>query len=174
MHQWDYSHAQNPFQTYLAFIKRFHMSFVKIMVHAVWGTKYRSDILTDDIREQVCDHIRANAKTKNIFIDSIDGYTDHLHCLTELNPELSISKQMQLIKGESSHWINQNLGLPVQFSWAEDYYAVAVDKDAVGAVRAYIKNQKEHHKKMGFQEELEEIKKEFGLGTPPSESGPLP
>ena len=140
------------------------MSFVKIMVHAVWGTKYRSDILTDDIRERVCNHIRANAKTKNIFIDSIDGHTDHLHCLTELNPELSISKQMQLIKGESSHWINQNLSLQDKFSWAEDYYAAAVDKDAVNAVRVYIKNQKEHHKKLTFQEELEQIKREFGLG----------
>ena len=136
------------------------------MVHAVWGTKYRSEILTDDIRQKVCDHIRSNAKTKNIFIDSIDGYTDHLHCLTELNPELSISKQMQLIKGESSHWINQNLALSVQFGWAEDYYAVAVEKDGVDAVRAYIKNQSQHHKKLSFQDELEQIKKQFGLGSP--------
>ena len=141
------------------------MSFVKIMVHAVWGTKYRSDILADEIREKVCDHIRSNAKTKNIFIDTIDGYTDHLHCLAELNPELSIARQMQLIKGESSHWINRNLSLPIQFSWAEDYYAVSVDENSVDAVRAYINNQREHHRKLSFQEELDQIKKQIGLDT---------
>jgi len=78
------------------------------MVHAVWGTKNRQHILSPDLRSKVCSHIKENAKTKGIDIDSINGHTDHLHSLMSLSPELSISTQMQLIKGKTSHWINAN------------------------------------------------------------------
>ena len=46
--------------------------------------------------------IKENAKKKEIYIDSINGHTEHLHCLFSLNGDMSIAKAMQLIKGESS------------------------------------------------------------------------
>ena len=139
------------------------MSFVKIMVHAVWGTKYRSALLADGLRQKVCNHIKENATSKNIRVDTINGHTDHLHCLAELNPDLTIRKQMQLIKGESSNWINKNNLMHSDFSWAEDYYAVSVSEDDLQNVRNYINNQHEHHRKKTFLEEVEELKKQFGL-----------
>jgi REP element-mobilizing transposase RayT len=78
------------------------MSFVKIMVHAVWGTKSRQPYLQKEIRSSLIEHIKANAKLKEIYIDRINGYTDHLHCLMALNADMSISKAMNLIKGESA------------------------------------------------------------------------
>jgi REP element-mobilizing transposase RayT len=45
---------------------------------------------------------KTNAKLKEIYIDRINGYTDHLHCLMALNADMSISKAMNLIKGESA------------------------------------------------------------------------
>ena len=139
------------------------MSFVKINVHAVWGTKLRRSVLKPDILDSVCSHIKQNAKSKNIWIDTINGYDDHLHCLAELHKELSICKQMQLIKGESSHWINKNNFFPFNFSWAEDFYAVSVSEKDLDAVRMYINNQQEHHSKMSFQEECEQLKIRFRL-----------
>jgi len=103
------------------FIETFFMSFVKIMVHAVWPTYCRRPLLANGVREKVCAHIRENAKTKNIRIDTINGHHDHMHCLTELNPELTIGDQIQLIKGESSHWVNNKTDLLRQhFSCAFD------------------------------------------------------
>ena len=84
------------------------MSFIKVYVHYVWSTKNREPLLSADIRFDVFNHIRENARKKNIFIDFINGYIDHVHCLISLNDDLSIGKIAQLIKGESSHWINQN------------------------------------------------------------------
>ena len=131
------------------------MSFSKIMVHSVWGTKFRRPVLANGILSKVCNHIKENARKQKIFIDTINGHDDHLHCLAELNKKFSISKQMQLIKGESSHWVNTNRLLPRGFSWAEDYYAVSVREDDLDRVRAYINNQQEHHRKITFQEEWE-------------------
>ena len=139
------------------------MSFAQIWVHAVWGTKNREPILSRSIHDQVCQHIRENAVLKNIYIDSINGHNDHLHCLMQLNSEMSISKQMQLIKGESSFWINKNKIIKGKFDWANEYFAASVSDDKLDTVRGYILNQQVHHKKITFQQEYEKFLKHFGF-----------
>ena len=139
------------------------MSFVKIWIHAVWGTKYREHVLEKTMLESVCDHIMENGKLKGIFIHCINGYSDHLHCLMLLHADTSISKQMQLIKGESSFWINKNKILRGRFEWADEYFASSVSEDKLDIVRAYIMNQQEHHKKVTFKDEYEKFLKHVGF-----------
>ena len=114
------------------------MSFIKIYVHYVWSTKNRHSVLTDDIRSKVFQHIKENARTKNIFIDFINGYTDHVHCLISLNDDLSIGNIAQLIKGESSHWINKNKLTSNKFEWQDEYLAIGVGDDKIQDVRNYL------------------------------------
>lgn len=139
------------------------MAFVNIMVHAVWGTKSRYPFLKKEIRSTVYEHIRQNAISKQIFIDSINGVEDHIHVLLGLNAELSISKTLQLIKGEASYWINkQKLTIP-SFEWADEYYAVSVSESQLQKVRDYIDNQEEHHRKKTFLEECDEFLKHYAF-----------
>ena len=84
------------------------MGYIKIWVHLVWSTKNRQPILTADIRKKVFDHIRENATDKDIYIDFINGYNEHVHCLISLGSGENIDKILMLLKGESSHWINKN------------------------------------------------------------------
>ena len=37
--------------------------------------------MDDGIRKQVFDHMRENAIDKDIYIDFINGYYEHVHCL---------------------------------------------------------------------------------------------
>ena len=133
------------------------MAFVKIMVHAVWRTKNGEAFLTKEIRLTIIDHIRQNAKKKEIFIDRINGYTDHLHCLLGLNADRSISKTIQLIKGESAFWVNNQKLTKNKFEWADEYFAVSVSESMLDKVRAYIDNQEEHHKVKTFTQEYDEF-----------------
>ena len=139
------------------------MAFVKIWIHAVWGTKNREPVLEKGILESVCNHIKENGKLKGIFIECVNGYSDHLHCLMLLNADTSISKQMQLIKGESSFWINKNKIIKGHFEWADEYFASSVSDDKLGIARAYIMNQQEHHKKVTYKDEYEKFLKHFGF-----------
>ncbi len=134
-----------------------NMAFVKIMIHAVWGTKNRTPFLTNEIRFSLIEHIKENAKSKEIYIDRLNGYTEHLHCLLGLNAEMSISKAMQLIKGESAFWINKQRLTASKFEWADEYFAVSVSESMLDNVRMYIDKQEEHHKKKTFQQEYEEF-----------------
>lgn len=137
------------------------MAFVRIWIHVVWGTKNRFPFLTKDIKSEVINHIKQNAKTKEIFIDCINGHTEHLHCLIGLNADMSIAKAMQLIKGESAFWINKNKVTSSKFEWADEYYAASVSESVLGKVREYIKNQEEHHSKTTFNEEYENFIKTY-------------
>jgi putative transposase len=133
------------------------MPFVKVMIHAVWGTKNRESFLTDKIRPLVIEHIKVNAHLKKIFIDTINGHTEHLHCLFGLNADMSLSKAMQLIKGVSAFWANKNNLIKSKFEWADEYFAASVSESALDRVRAYIRNQEEHHKKITFTQEYQEF-----------------
>ena len=136
------------------------------MVHCVWATKYREEILLEEKRRLLIAHINENAKKKNLFIDTINGYTDHLHSLISLGADQSISKVMQLIKGEASHWANHERLFPGKLEWADEYYAASVSESQLQKVRNYIINQEEHHKKVTFQEEYDEFIKNFPKFSP--------
>jgi REP element-mobilizing transposase RayT len=136
------------------------------MVHAVWGTKNREPILSKDTRDLLFSHIQDNARTKDIFIDTIGGYQDHVHCLISLGSDQNISKVMQQIKSESSFWTNKEKLFNHKLFWAEDYFAASVSESSIAKVRDYINNQDEHHKKITFTQEYEQFitNYEFKLG----------
>mgnify|MGYP001497537263 CR=1 FL=1 len=139
------------------------MSYINVYVHYVWATKNRAPYLTANIRDEVFKHIRENGRDKNIFVDFINGYTDHVHCLVSLNDDLSIGKIAQLLKGESSYWINKNKLTSQKFAWQDEYFAVGVCKDKLSVVRNYIAKQEEHHAKISFAQEYDSFIKEYGF-----------
>lgn len=137
------------------------MSYVRIWIHLVFSTKNREPILTPEIRKELYSHIAENAKSKEIILDSINGYSDHLHCLLLLGKDNSISNTPQLIKGESSFWLNNKKYFNNKFHWQDDYWAVSVSESHINSVREYILKQEEHHKVKTFTEEVELFMKKY-------------
>ena len=107
------------------------MSFVKVLIHAVWGTKSHYPFLTKAVRQQVLSPIKENEQKKQIFIDRLNGHTEHLHCLFALNADITIAKTLQLLKGESAHWINEQQPTKSRFEWADEYFAVSVSESVL-------------------------------------------
>ena len=138
------------------------MPYIRVWIHAVWATKSRHPFLSKDIRQKVFDHIKSNAIKKEIFIDCVNGHADHVHCLISLGGEQTIAKVIQLLKGESSFWINNQNLCREKFAWQDDYFAVSVSESVVDSVRAYIHNQEEHHNKKTFQQEYDEFMEKYG------------
>lgn len=139
------------------------MPYIKIWIHTVWSTANREPLLNKEIRYQVFEHIRENAKIKGIYIDHINGYFDHVHCLISMNSEQNIANLMQLIKGESSFWINKQKLIRTKFTWQDEYFAVSVGHSQIDYVRKYIRDQEVHHKKKTFQQEYDEFIEEYGF-----------
>ena len=139
------------------------MSWVRVWIHLVFSTKNRYPYFnSNEIRHKVFAHIKQNAKTKNIWLDTISGYHDHVHCLISLNREDSISRTVKMIKGESSNWINKDKIVKDKFSWQDDYWAVGISENQVEDVRKYILSQERHHRKHTFAEEIEKFMLKYG------------
>jgi REP element-mobilizing transposase RayT len=139
------------------------MAYIRIWIHCVWGTKNRIAFLTNENKKTIIDHIRENAKTKGIYIDFINGSKEHLHCIISLDQDQNISKVMQLIKGESSFWINKNKIMNNKFEWADEYFAVSISESHINKVREYIKKQEEHHRAKTWEEEYNDFIIRYGF-----------
>jgi putative transposase len=139
------------------------MPHVKVWIHFVWTTKNRLPLLTDNIRARVFQHIRENARQKGIFIDYINGWREHVHCLISLGTNQTIAQIVKLLKGESSHWINQQKLCPTKFQWQHEYFAVGVCESILDKTRDYIKNQKAHHSRKPFENEFEAMLEKYGF-----------
>ena len=88
---------------------------------------------------------------------------EHVHALIDLPTNLSIVECLKLLKGSSSHFINQKIITRGGFSWGRGYGAFSFSESNVDKVVQYIKNQKEHHKVKSFTEEYDEFIKKYGL-----------
>jgi len=139
------------------------MSFVRIWIHLVFSTKNREPYLTKEIRYPLIEHIKSNAKEKDIYLRAINGWTEHIHCLISLGKNQEIAKVAMLIKGESAHWLNQQHYLSGKFYWQDDYFAVSVSESMVEAAENYIKKQEEHHTLKPFSEELDFFTRKYNF-----------
>jgi len=107
-------------------------------------------------------------------LQAINGYEEHLHCLISLGKGQTISQVVQLIKGESSFWINKNALCEDKFQWQDDYYAVSVSESIFPKVVKYIKNQEKYHEGKSFEEEEKALIEKYGFqivnntDTPPN------
>ena len=142
------------------------MAYLRVWIQVVWSTKNREPLInSSELRQKLFQHIGENASNKNIHLDCVNGASDHVHALVSLGPDQTIAKVAQLLKGESSHWFNQQNLIVGKFEWQDDYFAASVSDSAVSQVRNYIHNQEEHHRKKTFSEEVGELMRLYGFSA---------
>ncbi len=140
------------------------MPFIKVYIHLVFSTLNRKQFLkSKDLRIKMWKHIKQNSEEKGVFIDMVNGFSEHCHCLISLGSDQTIEKVAQLIKGESSHWINKEKLISEKFSWQDEYLAVSISESHIEKVRNYIKNQEDHHTLKSFSEEYDQFINHYGF-----------
>jgi putative transposase len=139
-------------------------SLTKIWIHAVFGTKNSEPIIPHHLDNKMYEHIREHLeKDFDCSVRAINGMSDHLHILFLLTPNFAVKDILKNVKGESSHWVNQENLTKIKFAWQTGYGAFSVSESSIEKVSRYIQNQKEHHKTKTFTEEYEEFMKKHGL-----------
>ena len=136
-------------------------SHCHLWVHFVWATKERKRLMKKEYRWNIINHIRNKSIEKEYHIDTVNGVEDHLHTLVAYKSTHTVSRIINDIKGESSHWINTNniLKLDFTFRWQGGYAAFSVSPNVVKNIRKYILNQEQHHKTLTLEDELKNLSK---------------
>jgi REP element-mobilizing transposase RayT len=128
-------------------------SLARLHIHLIFSTKNRERIISDRVRDSLHAYMATvlqNLGSPPVLINSVE---DHVHVLFELARTVAVSSAVEDVKKASSKWIKTQGGEFAGFAWQAGYGAFAVSESNVPAVREYIANQQEHHRKKSFQEE---------------------
>lgn len=139
-------------------------SLSNIYIHIVFSTKSRNDFLHDkDIRNEM----HAYLASVLIKYDSppviVGGVDDHVHVLCNLSRSNALAKVIGETKRNSSKWIKRKGDEFSDFQWQNGYGAFSVSRSKLEETRLYIINQKQHHKKMTFQDEFRALLKKQAI-----------
>jgi REP element-mobilizing transposase RayT len=129
----------------------------------VWATLERRPLLSKAAATRVSGYLAEYATQKGVYMKINFVNADHVHVLVDLPASRPIDELAQLLKGNSSHWVNEQGLVPGKFAWQRGYGAFSVSQSAVGAVSAYIARQEEHHRKKPFAEEMRQFVERYGL-----------
>ena len=129
-------------------------TYTSLHYHVVFSTKNREPWFKQDIEQRIWAFLGGIARKNKMTAAIIGGVEDHVHLLVDVPPTLTVSKALQLIKGASSAWIKEAIPGTRKFAWQDGYGAFSVSKSQIPEVVAYIKRQREHHRKKTFQEEF--------------------
>jgi putative transposase len=132
-------------------------------LHLVWATLERRPLLAKPAAAKLSAHLHDYAKDKGIYMKINFVNPDHVHALIDLPTNLAIEDMMQLFKGSSSHWVNEQNLVTGKFGWGRGYGVFSVSESGIAEVCAYIANQEEHHRKRDFVEELKLFVERYGL-----------
>jgi REP element-mobilizing transposase RayT len=129
----------------------------------VWGTLKRESMLSKAAAAKVSEYLYDYAQTKGVYMKINFVNADHVHAIIDLPTNLTIEDCAQMLKGSSSHWINENSLVGGRFAWGRGYGVFSVSHSLVSKVAAYVANQEEHHRHRTFAEELKMFVEKYGL-----------
>lgn len=122
------------------------MTFWRNYYHIVWSTKYREELITEELEAKLYAYIISKAKELGVFIYAINGWSDHIHIVCAIPPKLSVSEVVQKLKGASSHQVSHIIQPEVGgFKWQRGYGCLSVGEKQRPIAEAYVSNQKKHH-----------------------------
>ena len=138
-------------------------SYSRVWLHLVWATLERRPFLAKPAAVKLSEYLYQYAEQKKIYMKINFVNPDHVHALIDLPTGLSIEELVQLLKGSSSYWINEQNLVAGKFGWGRGYGVFSVSESGVAEVCAYIAGQEEHHRKRSFTEELKLFVERYGL-----------
>ena len=129
-------------------------SLANIAIHLVFSTKNRQAFIKQGLQPELNRYFAGILKNLECPAIEIGSCEDHVHILFNLSRVLPLSKVVEKLKTSSSKWIKTQSPLLESFAWQNGYGAFSVSQSNVENVRDYIANQRRHHQKMTFKEEL--------------------
>jgi putative transposase len=104
-------------------------------------------------------------RNKGIPVLSAGGIENHIHLLIELPATKCLADAINVFKTNSSRWMKTK-GVK-EFSWQIGYGGFSISPRQLGAVKKYIRNQREHHRTETYEEEFIGFLKRAGIEFDP-------
>ena len=138
-------------------------SFTQNLQHIIFSTKSRDNWIEASWEKDLYSYIGGILKRIDSRLLTAGGMPDHIHLLTSINKNLAIPEVVRKIKSSSTNWVKKSIRNKEGFAWQQGYAAFSVSNSKVDQVQNYIRNQRYHHKKMNFEEEIKLFLDKYGI-----------
>ena len=129
-------------------------AFRQVFYHIIFSTKFRKPSIEEKHCEKLYKYIWGIITKRDCKLYRINGVEDHIHIFSDLHPSVCLADLVRDIKVNSSIWIKKSGLFPDFDAWQDGYAAFTYSAKEKDLIIAYIKKQKEHHKKETSENEL--------------------
>jgi putative transposase len=138
-------------------------SLSSILLHLIFSTKNRERLVRPELEPELHAYLAAVFRACDSPALSIGGDADHIHALFALSRTWTVADVVEEVKKRSSKWMKTKGQAYRSFQWQAGYGAFSIGQSNVLALKRYIAQQKEHHKRRSFQDEFRDLLKKYGV-----------
>jgi len=129
-------------------------SLSQIYLHIIFSTKNRHQSLTEDIQAQLFPYMATILREHGSAAYKVGGYLDHIHIACTLPKTKSPVDLISEVKISSTKWLKHTFEGMEDFGWQHGYGVFSFSQSHLESVVEYIVNQKAHHHKLSFKDEM--------------------
>jgi len=137
-------------------------TYTQIYIQIIFSVQNRLPLINSEWEEDLYKYISGFTSNKGQKMLQINGTSNHLHILVAMTPDCCLSDFVRELKKSSNQFIKKNGFVRSRFRWQRGYSAFSYDNSDLDEVINYIRNQKEHHKRVSLRDEHLTLLKEFG------------
>src|SRR5512138_3469164 len=137
--------------------------FLRVNLHLIWSVKKRRRLLDPSWTNRLHAYLGSIARAKGVRLIEVNSERAHVHLYASMPSAISIADLINALKSNSTRWIRETFPRLKWFSWREGYAAFSVSRSNEQTVIGCIRNQREHYRKRGFEEELFELLRCHGI-----------
>ena len=138
-------------------------SLSSILIHLVFSTKRREPLITQAVEPELHAYLAAVLRDCGSPALAVNGTENHVHALFAMSRKATVADLTEEVKKRSSKWIKTKGPALRNFQWQAGYGAFSIGQSNVAALKKYIAEQKEHHRKRTFQEEYRAFLQRYGV-----------
>ena len=130
-------------------------SLSAVYIHLVFSTKDRRPLLRDKpTRDALHSYLGGVSKQLDCPPILVGGVEDHVHLLARFGRTITQAEWVKELKRVSNLWLKERGRDYADFEWQGGYADFSVSQSNLEQVKQYIAGQEEHHRNIGFQDEL--------------------
>ena len=134
------------------------MSYFKLYYHLVFRTYRSQRTIAENHEQELYRYILGYCRQHHICLIRINSLPDHIHMFVSTGPNICPADLIRELKKSAGNYITEHRNFfPMFTGWGKGYCAISYSEAEKDKIVSYIRNQKEHHKKVSFTDELRQI-----------------
>ena len=132
-------------------------SYISLRVHFVWSTLKRAPSISPEWEARLFSYLGGVCRRRRAMLLCAGGSANHIHLYVLFFVSFLFVFLMNTLKSNSSGWVRETFADGATFAWQHGYGAFSVDPSGDDALKAYIRNQKQHHEDHYFEDEFRDL-----------------